>query len=228
MKIWRCLKQKLWRSHLCVLAFLFTSNAESSAQGTVGSVIGFANICGDRNGFIYGVDKQNPYLVVRSFNHSDFVGRFPLSGSAYSAELWYAPGGNAEVTSLQPFVGSVTHFFDGANRGLFKGAPKLEVLGTLGGDLYTLQIRFWDNRAGTIRSWEQVLADDTIPRATSRLITGYELSGLDTKGMLHGRSVACTTGGLESLGLYVVPEPRQLGMAIVAVGFSLSLLCKKN
>lgn len=187
------------------------------SQGTVGSVYRFSNVCGNKNGFVYGLDPNAPYSVIRSFDQTVFSGRPLLSGEGYTAELWVASGGDAEESSLKPLVFSATHFLGSGNSGLYLGPIKLEIPDTLGGDLFTLQIRVWHNRSGTIASWADVLADDTVPRATSRLITNYELSGLDADGRLRGLPVGCRPEALESLGLYVVPEPNAAVFSVFAL-----------
>ena len=201
---------------LCALLCLVTN---CYSQGTVGSVYRFSNICGSKNGFVYGVDPNAPYSVIRSFDQAVFSGRPLLSGEGYTAELWLAPGSNAEEESLEPIATSATHFLQAGNSGLYKGPAELVIPHTLGGDLFTLQIRIWDNRSGTIASWADVLADDTVPRVTSRLITNYELSGLDAEGRLRGLPLGCRPEALESLGLYVVPEPN----VAVFLGFALAV-----
>lgn len=200
-----------------MIALLFLLAAQSFAQGR----IFVQNNCGVGNeGAILTVDSENPYLRSAGRDISIFNRRNRVDGEGYTSELWWAMGASADENSLKPIPGAQGHFF---RLGHFS-MPVITIPNTLGGDSVTVQVRFWDNRGGTIQDWAAVLADDTIPRATTGVIHDVGLAGLDAQGEPHlmNKNLGCTPELLAYIGLYIVPEPsvpHLMGIATLCAWF---------
>ncbi|MBL9170687.1 MAG: hypothetical protein JNN07_23345 [Verrucomicrobiales bacterium] len=175
-----------------------------------------SNVCGvGKEGLVLGTDPANPYAKLNRRDRSAIAGRDWLNGTGYTAELWWSTDGNADEDSLRAVPNAQGHLF---NFGLFR-TPPVEIPNSFGGDRVTLQVRFWDNRSGTIGDWAAVLADNTIPRATTSLVHEVELPGFDAQGQPHlGDAIlGCKPELLSYIGLYIVPEPQVtvfLGFAV--------------
>ena len=83
-------------------------------------------------------------------------------------------------------------------------------------DRATFQVRVWDSRGGTITTWAQVLADNTIPRGFSTVFDlPYQLGGF---GQPPGP--APNLEGLTSFQLFIVgiPEPSVIALGVLGAG----------
>lgn len=175
------------------------------AQGKVG----YQNTAGaGKEKYIYGVDAANPT--------SDVLGgtRDKVAGTTFSAQLW---AGSSEA-DLAPVDGSLTSFKSGTTAGLINGNSNLVLAGKLGGTKVVLQIRAWDNKGGTVTTWADVLKNDGLARGKSNLVTNYELSGVDADNGPHVGSGNLASAGLQSFGLYIVPEPSVIALGALGLG----------
>ena len=76
----------------------------------------------------------------------------PLSGTGFSAQLWYGPAGTPEG-SLTALVSPILNFLTGAAAGLVSSAPTVQIPGVAIGGIATLQWRIWDNAGGPITAF---------------------------------------------------------------------------
>jgi hypothetical protein len=141
---------------------------------------------------------------------TDWTGWTPVTGSAFSAQLFGIGGANAPADSLRP-AGPITTFQSGPDAGIINS-----VLVTLtdapGPFPATVQMRVWDNKGGAITDWATALAQ---PPGTEILGTSG-LINLPHTGAGLGASPPNLVG-LQSFNLaYNVPEPCVL--ALVGVG----------
>ena len=96
---------------------------------------------------------------------------------------------------------------------------RIEVSGTVGGDLIGLQFRAWDNRNGTIKSWEAALLDPSIAKGKSEFIPDFQLGGVNAEG------APVVAGDLvqPEFTLCAIPEPSTLALAGLGIlGLALS------
>lgn len=81
-----------------------------------------------------------------------------LTGSGYSAQLWYAPGAGQGENALMLLAGSTTTFRTGAT---FGGTPVPLTLAVpsvaAGTGVGTFQVRAWDNNGGTTPIWDYAI-----------------------------------------------------------------------
>ncbi len=201
----------------CVLAFSFAT-LSTFGQGSVG----YQNTAGvGTEKYIYGVDSANPMSNVLG-------GTREKVGAGYFAELFWGRPGSSEA-DLKPIEASLTTFKTGSNAGLLNGNSRLIILGALGGAKVTLQLRAWDNKEGTITSWEQVIAAQSnvcVPHGESALILNYELSGPDLENGPHVGSGNLAKAGLQSFAVLCTPEPSIIAMS--ALGFCALLLRRRD
>jgi hypothetical protein len=104
-----------------------------------------------------------------------------LSGTGYSAELWFALG-SAEEATLIPVPGSIVGFRTGTTAGLIQGKSVLEIPGTFGNTVVSLQLRIWNNLNGTVTNWARALQVRDARPQKSNLITDFVLAGLAQDG----------------------------------------------
>ena len=193
-----------------ILAVCATSCALSVfAQGT----IVFNNrIPGQVVAWIYGPQLANPVEALTGNDASGtpvgttvYTGS-RLSGDTYTAQLWGGPNAN----SLAPATGFGTSTFrTGAAAGLWTTSTDAAIIaGVDVGQVAQLQVRAWDNKGGTLTTWDQaVAANAAIGR--SGLFTTAALGGTDPLG-----SVVLTPNGVAtSFNIHLVPEPTTLALA---------------
>lgn len=152
--------------------------------------------------YIFGIDAAAPNYAQNGGVLSDYAPRAKCDGAGYWAELWYAQGSGLGEQVLKPVPGSRVEFRTGTTAGLIKGIARLSIPGTCGGDHVTLQLRVWDNRGGTMQTWEDAL---TVNHGKSNLIADFVLSGLDANGTLVFGD-GNISKKLEYFGV-VIPEP---------------------
>ena len=81
-------------------------------------------------------------------------------------------------------------------------------------DRATFQVRVWDSRGGVITTWDQVMADPSIPRGYSTVFDlPYELGGY---GQLP--NLPPNLEGLQSFQLFIVPEPSVIALGAFSAG----------
>jgi hypothetical protein len=73
-------------------------------------------------------------------------------------------------------------------------------------------IRAWDNRGGTITTWQQVLQDPNIARGESFIFTVNQQLGLAPS------ITPPNISGFESFQLHVVPEPSVIALGVLGAG----------
>jgi len=135
-----------------------------------------------------------------------------LSGSGFTAQLWYAPGDNQPESSLVPAL-PVTTFRTGPAAGyvipLF-----LTLEGTMIGGSATVEMRVWDNAGGTITTWDQ---------ATYR----GKSSPINVANLTPGDPTPPFLVGLQSFGFYdPIPEPST--WALSGLGAVLLVLLRRR
>ena len=194
------------KTMFCSLSLLITS-VSAFAQGKVG----YQNTAGaGKEKYIYSMEHTNP---TEPWGPGDKV-----AGAGYYAQLFWAPMAEGEQ-ALQPVAGSLTTFKSGTTAGLINGNSNLVIPGTHGGDKVMLQIRAWDNHAGTINSWADVLSDPRcVARGKSNLILDYELSGVDVDNAPHVGSGNMASAGLQSFTVWCVPEPSVVALSALGIG----------
>ena len=149
----------------CVLVGL----AASSRAG-VGNVY-FTNIRTKTDAArIYAANPLDPKALLQG-KTADYSGRDLLYGSGYTAELWIG----LDADHLAALAGSKVTLSD-------KPAPKKTDLGGIllkggiakvntpyaAGTKVVLQVRAWDNQGGTLKTWSDVLANDSAARGWSK------------------------------------------------------------
>ena len=82
----------------------------------------------------------------------------------------------------------------------------------------TLQLRAWDNRGGTVLTWDAAVADPNVARGKSLLVLNYGLSGVDANNALRVPAANLAAAGLHSFGLYIIPEPSVIAIGALALG----------
>lgn len=102
-----------------------------------------------------------------------------LEGSNYRAELLF--GATPEELAVVP--DSQTRFRSGSTAGFWIG-KRVGLPAIPAGVPYYLKVRIWDDQGGTIDSWDKVLADPSVLRGESLLLTTYN-SGIGPDGQLY-------------------------------------------
>lgn len=188
-------------------------------QGTVRFV---NNITGQFRSQVYGVDPNNP-LVQQSGNSSAGIpagstvyGGPLLNGTGFTAQLWVGGSAGGPFTEVSLANGGVSLFRTGSAAGLWN-EPAVTTIPTFGaGTRPFLQVRAWDNQGGTITSWSQILANETIPHGQSapwQVISG--LGGVDGQGTVF---ITPTLQGMASFNLIQVPEPSLIALGALGLG----------
>lgn len=189
------------KTSLIVLAVLVAAPLSGFSQGTVN----FQNRSGVGQGKpIYGVWPPNPAQGAAGA-FEDYTGRAKLEGSQYTAGLYMEKEGAVTLLATSPFR-------TGADAGFILGAIKVTVPNTKGGDVVNLQIRVWDSRGS---SWLEALQSGYEVGA-SEVIKNYVLGGFDGAGTTLTQKTLIDAG-LESFGLFSVPEPSVLAFGALGL-----------
>lgn len=159
-------------------------------------------------GHVYGPEVGDPTLSKSGNTAAEtptgtqtYTGGF-LTGSGFTAQLWYAVGAGQSEASLGLLAGSTTAFRTGSTLGGTPVPLDLVVPGVAPGTgVGTFQVRVWDNAGGTINSF-----DNAVTRGKSILfdVTGLGDGGLNVPGRLDG---------FRSFNIYTVPEPSTFVLA---------------
>ena len=163
-----------WRVGLALLGL--AALLETSAQAASYGQINFNNrVGGVVIAPVYGPDPANPGLPLRGPGTTNFGTQVyngpPLFGTGYSAAI-FAGVGVVEDEDLLVWQTSALFRTNPLVRGYIQ-PPVLGPFITVAppDSLVTLQLRAWDNRGGTATNWDQVLADPTLARGSSKLFT---------------------------------------------------------
>jgi len=202
---------------LAAIAIATVLTASAFGQGQI-----FFNNRGTVGAAVYGVNP-NAATVRLSGNSTtnggtvNYAGIPLLSGTNYTAQLWYGPAGTPE-DGLQPLntaQGTVTFRPAGSFNGfILQTAAAATLAGIPFDSTAAIQMRVWDNRNGAITSWAQALAtrgtDPTLATGFSDVFTSLALVGPPNTppGMT----------GLQSFNLTVVPEPSVIALGALALG----------
>ena len=205
-----------------VVALLFGSLAGSDllAQGQ----FQWGNVLAGVTAPIYGVDPNNPTEIRRGntatgtpMGTQTYAG--PLLGSGYTAGI-YVGRTAAEVmaNNTPPQVNGTASFrnssITGAPTGrLVTGGFTAQADGIPGGTANVhFQFRAWDNRGGTITSWQQVMA------MGGRIAAGQSEILVITVVLAFGVGTPLQTDGIRSFQLTQVPEPSLLALGALGLG----------
>jgi len=198
------------------------------ALGAFGQgVINFNNrVTGSVIAPIFGVDPSDPHTLKQgnpaSYNPApvptgtqNYGQAAPLQGAGFTASLWAANTTLAD-DQLQSIATAPFRVTTSATLWGFWQPPsgaQPTVPGVVGGgaDRAKFQVRVWDNRGGTITSWAQVLADDSVARGWSTIfVVNAPLGQVGTPPNLVG---------LEGFNLYTpVPEPSVIALGVLGAG----------
>jgi len=176
---------------------------------------------GNVNAPVYGVDLTRPGTQLRGnsstnvqtngINGIDYRAAPLLTGTGFTAALF---GGLAPITdeasaALQ-LVSTTTFRTQATLPGYVVPPGVVNVLGVPTGQMGTFQLRAWDNRAGTITTWADAMANPAIAHGSSALFTpGFPLGG--------GTIFPPNLDGLSSFNL-VVPEPGVIALGVLGLG----------
>jgi len=191
----------------------------ASAQGT----IYFANYV---NGIllapIFGVSPSSPTVQKRGQSPlgipagtTEYDGAL-LNGSGYSVALYAGPK-NTPANALQ--LVSTSAFRSASDNDLPAGLwmpSAVSVPGVGPGQRVTVEIRAWDNKGGTVNTWDQVLADPTAARGTSGAFSPLGILGA-ALGTIEGPGAdsPLILVGLTSFNIAMVPEPAFIGFCVL-------------
>jgi hypothetical protein len=133
-------------------------------------------------GPVYDVESTDPYLQLRGNTPAGtpagtqtYTGR-PLAGTGFTAQL-FAGATNATKADLEGLTPQVNFRVSEAAGFIVAPSSSVTVPGFLEGERVQLEMRAWNNRAGTITNWDQVLDDATIERGESLPFLSEPLGG---------------------------------------------------
>ncbi|MGC8742777.1 MAG: PEP-CTERM sorting domain-containing protein [Verrucomicrobiia bacterium] len=151
----------------------------------------------------------------------------PLAGTGYTAEIWW--GTTADENSLKPVPGTQWYFRTGAGAGYLSstsptgGGTGITITGAAPGANVWMQMRVWDNKGGTITSWNDAVAYWNSAADPNYAIGKSQIFQNTLGGDLNPPSYL---DGLRSFSLYTnVPEPATL--ALLGLG-GLGLLIRRR
>jgi hypothetical protein len=171
---------------------------------------------------VYGPDPGNPLLIKTGNTAADFpagtqtYGGPTLSGTSYTAQLWAAPGAGQPESSLIAITASTTSFRTGSAAGFVQPPGSTTAIpGAPEGTIATLQLRAWDNVAGTVLTWDDAIFSGAA-KGRSPLFNSQPLGNTTTGARLSG---------LQSFNI-AVPEPGTLTLG--AIGAVLTYVCRRR
>lgn len=179
-----------------------------------GGSVNFQNRTGAGKGaFIYSESSVSPTAVAQG-NDADYSNRSKLDGTAaghaYVAALF------AEKDGQWVLISPLATFRTGADAGLWIApVTKVTAEGFASGSTANLIVRAWDSTKAA--TWEDVLKDGSVARGESKVIKNY-LVGAGDGTQDTTIQKALTAVGLESFGLYTVPEPSVIALGALGLG----------
>ena len=204
-----------------ITAMLLAAAVGAFAQGT----LNFGNQFG--SAFIAPIYNVDPADAARKLSGNSAVSRPVgttvyggglLQGGGYTLALFAGAAGTPvdqlRLAGSAPFRSGT----GGANSlpaGLITTLGTLAIDGVAAGSIAQLEIRAWDNRGGSVSTWQAVLANPSIARGTSGTFLSAALGGTDGSG---NPVIPPNTTGWQSFGLYVVPEPSTIALAVLGLG----------
>ncbi len=186
----------------------FTSTA--SSQATVGAITYNSVISPGKFVPIFGPDPSQPSVELHGNDPALYVGREPVKGTGYWAELWY--GKTADMDSFGPVPGTLVHFKATVNA--IDASKKVDLPGiSLPGSAF-LQLRVWES---TVQTWKDVLQNPAVARGFSVPFK------MDLENCSDCTRPSSTGYYLEGFGLfYPIPEPANPVLWLVAGSLFLS------
>jgi hypothetical protein len=205
--------------HIFVLLAVLGVAAKVSAQGT----LYFGNYV---NGIllapIFGPDPNYPSAEKHGQSplgipEGGVVYEGPLlNGSGYSVAL-FAGSYGAKADSLKLVTTSTFLSSDHGSLPAGLWMPSVVAIpDVLGGSRVTVDIRVWDNKGGTVTTWEQALQDSTVARGSSGAFSPLGLLGGSPNFPVDSPLFLV---GMQSFNIAVIPEPTVfafLGLAAFA------------
>lgn len=209
---------------LILAASLFVA-AGAFAQGT----IIFVNFNANFKAPIYDIEPLSPTTTKTGnsaagnpMDSTVYTGAL-LSGTGYTAELWGHLGTGQAEGALEA-LGKTT-FRTGTAAGFINSAILPVPGATLGGatpSQGTFQVRVWNNLAGTVGTWAQVLLNPAVARGKSALLNSGNLGGTGTPGATDP-----TLENLRSFNIAIVPEPSSIALGVLGLGTLMFLRRRK-
>lgn len=207
------------------LSCILLSVQGALGQGTVRNV---NNVTGLLSARIYGVDPANP-TVQKQGNDASGVpagstvyGGAALAGTGFTVQLWGIGGTTADRNSLQLAINGTSSFRTGSAAGIWTETLAIIPNAPGGsGSHATLEVRVWDNKGGTITTWEAALA---AWHAGTTFLATSPLFGVDNLGD-GGVTPPAILLNLRSFNTPLIPEPSILG---IATACGLGLLLRKR
>jgi len=191
---------------------------------------------GATKAYVYGVDPANPTAYksgqTAAGNPAGSVtyGGALLTGTGFSATLWARNAANvtgvSDVTGAGNNLAQVGTIVGFRAAGLFAGRISPSAANPIVSDVTdatqrgTFQLRVWDNKGGTIATWDQALtafrAGQTSIGYSPLFTVPFSLGGF---GALPNQTLAPNLTGLQSFQLYNnVPEPSTIALGILGAG----------
>ena len=182
---------------------------------------------------IYGPDPTQPYVSKHGQaatgpttpipTGTQSYGGVPLVGTGFTASIWARPAG-----SSAPFVQAATTPFRATTStslfGFWTVPGTAVVLPNVASDPNVhaeIIIRVWDNKGGTITSWDQLYDSATglANPANGNVARGEGPSFVVTDQLGGGVVLPPTLRGMESFELWAVPEPSVLALLGISLGY---------
>lgn len=182
---------------------------------------------------IFGINPGNPTQQLQgqpnaatvggnplpSLGTTDYSGRALLSGTGFTAQLFYGAVGTAEGSLVLAGTATSTFRTGTTTIGAFNGTTAAlnnpaAMLPGGPGTRAVFQVRAWANTAGdgAVSDWAEVLGNDAIPRGYSTMFSpNFDLGG--------NGSTPPNLIGISSFGLFTpVPEPSLIALGALGLG----------
>lgn len=146
---------------------------------------------------------------------TDYSGRALLAGTGFTAQLWYGAVGTAEANLVLASSATSTFRTSAATVGAFNGTtaaldnPAMMIPGGAASRA-VFQVRAWDNSGG-VTTWAAVMQNPATPHGVSTLFT-------PPFGLGDATTFIPNMIGMQSFGLFVVPEPSLIALGALGLG----------